>query len=477
MVHSERRSWLACTVALLPVALLVAALPAGALAEVGATSPNASEGQLSETVEADRDATSGPLDIRDLANFEGRVVGAVEIEGRKVTQEGVVTREIHTKVGKPFDVDTVLADVRRLRNMRIFSEIGVDVEPLEDERVRVRFRLEEQNPWIPTLAVKFTEENGLSIGPGFSSVNFAGRNIRLNASAIFGGTTQIWADFNWPWITGHHVGLRGRLAHIERTDTLNEFEETSNEFTLRPSRFLGEHGRLGAGFQLLSVASDRDGKTLSPTNKDDLITLEASIGWDTRDSWINPRGGWKNELVLSKTGGALGGDGDFWTLILDVRRWLGTTGNQRLMLSGLTSLQSGEVGVDVPEYLQYRLGGANTIRGYDIEKLGRTLFGKNQLLGTAEYSFLVVPTRRFDFWKLSIRLGLEIALFGDVGVAWNESRDLNARRTRAGGGAGIRFLNDGNQMVRVDFGWSPEGGFFVHLAGATKPERQRKRLR
>ena len=460
----------------LPLALLLALLPATALAQVGVKSPNQPDGGLSETIEA-ADRHVGGLDITQLVANEGRVVGAVEIEGRQVTQEGVVTREIHTTAGEPLDVKTVVADVRRLKNMQIFSEVGVVVEPLEGERVRVRFVLREMNSWLPTLAVQFTEENGFSAGPGVAALNLTGRNIRLSASAIFGGTTQFWSDFNWPWITGHHIGLRGRAAFLERTDTLNEFEESSNELTLRPSRFLGEHGRLGAGFQLLTVESDRDGKTLSPNNKDTLISLEASIGWDTRDSWNNPRGGWKNELVVSKTGGGLGGDADFWRLIVDIRRWQQTSGNQRLLLSGLMSLQSGEVGIDIPEYLQYRLGGANTIRGYDVEKLGRTLFGRNQLIGTAEYSFRVVPQRRFDFWKLSFRLGLELALFGDVGVAWSESRDLNSKRTRAGGGAGVRLLIPGNEMVRVDFGWSPEGGFRVHLAGGTKPERQRGRLR
>ncbi len=422
-------------------------------------------------------AASAQLDITPLLVDEGRTVEAIEIEGRNVTRENVVTREIHTTVGEPFETATAIADLQRLQNMQVFSEIHLEVEPGKGDAVRVKFVLKEMNSWLPTLAAQYTEENGFSVGPGIAALNLTGRNIRLTGSAIFGGTTQIWTDFNWPWITGHHMGLRGRGALLERTDSLNEFEETSYELTLRPSRFLGEHGRLGAGFQLLTVASDRDGKTLSSTNKDLLISLEASIGWDTRDAWSNPKGGWKNELVISKTGGALGGDADFWRLIVDLRRWQSTFPRQRLMLSGLMSLQGGEVGVGLPEYIQFRLGGANTIRGYDIEELGRTLFGRNQLLGTAEYSFRVVPMRRFDFWKLSFRLGLELALFGDVGVAWTESRDLNANRARAGLGAGVRLLIPGSEMVRVDVGWSPEGGFRLHLSGGTKPERQRQRLR
>ncbi len=420
---------------------------------------------------------SAQIVITPFVNDEGRTIEAVDTEGVKVTKEHVVNREIHSTVGEPLNVGTIVADVQRLENLQIFSEIEAKLEPGQEGGVRLVYVIREMNSWFPKVAVQFTEQDGFSIGPGISALNLTGRNIRVSGNAIFGGTTQFWVDFNWPWMTGHHVGLEGRAAHLERFDTLNEFQETSNELTLFPSRFLGERGRFGGLFQLLTVASDRPGKTLSPTNEDLLVSLGASIGWDTRDAWNNPRGGWLNELVVAKTGGALGGDADFWSLIVDLRRWQPTFARQRLLLSGLMSLQSGDVGVDIPEYLQYRLGGANTIRGYDVEKLGRELFGRNQLLGTVEYSFRVVPPRRFDFWKLKFRLGLELALFGDVGIAWNESRELNSGRTRAGLGAGVRLLVPGSDMVRMDVGWSPEGGFRLHFAGGTKPERQRDRLR
>jgi outer membrane protein insertion porin family len=456
----------------LAAGLGLALLPVVVLAQVAVSTPDSEEEERVLDV-----ATDVAVDTTALRAEEGGIVESVEVEGRRVTREGVIVREIHTRAGEPLEVATVLADVQRLQNMQIFSEVRVEVKAGEEDRVRVRYVVKEMNSWLPTLAAQYTEENGFSVGPGISALNLTGRNIRVTGSAIFGGTTQYWADFNWPWITGHHLGLRGRVAHLERTDTLNEFEESSNELRLRPSRFLGENGRIGVGFRLLTVGSDRPGKTLSPTNEDLLISLEASIGWDTRDAWNNPRVGWLNELVVSKTGGALGGDGDFWGLIVDVRRWQPTAPRQRLLLSGLMSLQSGEVGVDIPEYLQYRLGGANTIRGYDVEKLGRELYGRNQLLGTVEYAFRVVPMRRFDFWKLSFRLGLELALFSDVGIAWNEGRDLNLRRTRAGGGAGVRLLVPGSDMARIDVGWSPEGGFQLHFAGGSKPSRQRQRLR
>ena len=420
------------------------------------------------------------LEFADVAVNAGQIVEAVEIEGRKVTEERVVVREIQTRVGEPLAYETIEGDVQRLKNLQIFSEIEVEIEPGEndDKQVRVRFVVKEMPSWIPLLALTYTEQDGFSVGPGITSLNLTGRDIEVSGKAFFGGTTQFQLYVDWPWITGaNRLGARLQAAHLDRFDSLNEFQENSSEFTPRVSRFLGEHGRLAGEFQLLKMRSDRPGITLSPTNDDLLVSLGVSLGWDTRNSWNNPRGGWLNELVLKRTGGFLGGDADFWTLIVDLRRWQTTFPRQRLLLSGLMSLQSGTVGEDFPGYLQYRLGGANTIRGYDVEKLGKELFGRNEMIGTVEYSYALIPQRRFDIWKLSFRLGLEVAAFADVGVAWSDSRDLNSKRTRAGLGSGLRVLIPGSQMFRMDVGWSPEGGFRFHFAGSTKPIRQRARIR
>ena len=104
-------------------------------------------------------------------------------------------------------------------------------------------------------------------------------------------------------------------------------------------------------------------------------------------------------------------------------------------------------------------------RGYAIEELGTKVYGKNQLIGTEEYSFNLLPLRRWDFGKVALRLGLDLAIFADVGTAWNESREFVASRARGGGGAGLRLLVPGAEMVRPDVGWSRQGGFQFHVAG------------
>jgi outer membrane protein assembly factor BamA len=408
-----------------------------------------------------------------LAPFSGRELTAIVLVGHQSTRDDVIRREIETAVGGPLSLESVAADVQRLDNLQIFAQITVSAEP-DGEGVRLSFRFKEMPAWIPWLGFSYTEQDGFSVGPKFSALNLGGRAISLGARAYFGGAKQYSARLTWPWILPHdHTTLDFYGARLKRTDTLNEFKETSYEFTPELSRYLGRHGRLEAKFSLFRMHSDVDGKPLDPDNQDTLPRVGASIGWDTRDSWRLPRHGWQNELEIWYTRG----DADFWTMNLDLRRWLSITGRQRLLLSSLITLQSGTVDVDLPEYLIYRMGGANSIRGCSIDELGPVLYGKNQLIGTLEYSLNLMRVHRFDYWRFAVSMGLDLTVFTDAGIAWSEPEDLALRRARGGLGAGTRLLVPGSEMVRFDVGWSPEGGFHFHFASGSKPVAQRQRIR
>ena len=412
-----------------------------------------------------------------LVPFAGRRVAAIDITGHNVTKDWVITREIRTTVGDPLDLEAVGRDVARLDNLSIFAEIRVDGEPVGDDAVRLVFTFKEMPSWFPILSYVYTEENGLSWGAGVSAGNLTGRDLSVSARVYFGDLEQQWSRVSWPWIRGNHVSFDFYGARYTRPDVLRGFEETSYEFTPEVGTWIGERGWARAKFSYFEMKSDTTGFTLSPDNEDQLLRLGASVGWDSRDSWRNPRRGWQNEIELWRTGGFLGGDGDWWAMNVDLRRWFPATRRTKLMVSGLLSLQSGTLGEDVPAYMNYFMGGANTIRGYGVSDLGEELSGKNQLLGTAEYALTVIPLRRWDLWKISLRLGAELAVFADAGIAWSESRDFTTRRARGGLGGGLRLLVPGSEMVRLDVGWSPDFGFNFHFANGTKPKAQRARLR
>jgi outer membrane protein assembly factor BamA len=111
-----------------------------------------------------------------LAYYQGFVVTRVDITGFNFFFDVVAPREIYTRVGDAFRVETVRRDITRLDNLGIFSSASVTAEAT-DSTVALTYHVREM-PWIiPYPRVRYTEENGWSIGAGVTSVNLFGRAI------------------------------------------------------------------------------------------------------------------------------------------------------------------------------------------------------------------------------------------------------------------------------------------------------------
>jgi outer membrane protein insertion porin family len=416
--------------------------------------------------------------LDDPSQFEPYInepIAEITLTGNNITRTHVITRELTVKIGDPLTLDAVKESVRNLMNLDIFSSITVTPTRVDDG-IALDFAVREM-PWIiPYIKFKYNEENGWSVGPTVSSLNFLGRDIQLSAFWLFGGTNTFSFIGSWPWITGNHLSLELTLQHLIRDDTLNKFEEDSYIFQPIIGTFLDKHGRLFGSFTWFQMNSDSTGRTLDPDNRDNLYSLGGSIGWDSRDSWNDPHRGWHNELVVEKTGDPLPGNGDYWRFILDLRRYQPLAERHTLAVGALTSLNSGTVGVDYPEYLMYRMGGANSIRGYLLDDLGPILFGQNQIILTVEYQWQIMPFREYTVWKWPFRAGLQAAAFADWGNAWNEGQSLRDRG-KAGFGIGLRPLVPAVNMIRFDLGVSEDGDFVFNFGINPKFIAQRERLR
>ena len=413
-------------------------------------------------------------DPRALA-LEGRAISAITISGNRVTKPHVIRRELELRVGEPFDAGTMTADIVRLENLGIFSAVAIVLTDTDDS-VGVDIAVREI-PWIlPYPAFRVSDQDSIQIGPALSSLNLFGQGMSVSGRALFGGASTYQVEMNWPWITANHLSLELFSGHILRDDSLRDFGETSDELTLWVGTFIGRKWRARGGFSYFRIGADRDGVTLSPTNTDTLIRLGAGVGLDTRDNWRNPHRGWQNDLQVLRTGGVLGGDGTFWTTDIDIRRYQ-PVGRHTLVLAGLASVQTGTLGADVPFYMDYRLGGANSVRGFKPTGLGREFGGKNQLLTTVEYQHLLLDIRELTVFGLSFTMGLELAAFVDTGTTWNEPNEFGARRTRRGFGFGVRPIVPGVGEVRLDLGFNADGDVVFHLGVLPKMDAQRSRLR
>jgi len=412
------------------------------------------------------------FDPSPYAAFEGKRITGISFSGNRSTKESFIRRELGLAEGDTLKVEKLAEGIRNLENYGIFGSITVGIEDATDG-VLLEYEFREMPSYIPFVALQYTEEDGFSIGPAVAAVNLFGRGIRASGSVLFGGTTSFELVARYPWITAdYRLGLMLRANHLSRDDDFLEFEETSDEISPWVTRYLGENGRVRGMIGYFHMKADRDGITLSSDQSDHFLRVGAALGYDTRDSWRDTRNGWQNEIEI--VGNV--GDGDFATTTVDLRRFQRLTRKQTLFLGALASLQTGEVGVEIPAYLQYFIGGANSVRGQDVD-LGKTLYGKNQLITTAEYQLSVLPMRPYNFFKWSAAMGLQLAVFADAGTAWTAPDDLSMDRAKGGFGAGLRLLVPGVEMVRFDVGFNRQGDVYFHFGGGFKWEAQRLRLR
>jgi outer membrane protein assembly factor BamA len=412
------------------------------------------------------------FDVSPYREFEGKRIATITFTGNKATKESFIRREIELAVGDTLSVERLAAGVRNLENYGIFGEINLRVANT-DGGVSLEYRFREMPSFVPVLSGAYTEENGFSIGPAITAVNLFGRGIRASGRVLFGGTTTFDLAAQYPWITAdYRLGVAFRASHLARDDDLVGFEEKSDEIAPSISRYLGERGRLRGMIGYFHMKADRENVTLSTNGSDDFLRMGAAVGYDTRDSWRDPRNGWQNEIELV---GSIG-SGDFVTATVDVRRFQRVTGKQTLYAGALASMQSGKVGEDVPVYLQYFIGGANSVRGQDVD-LGKTLHGKNQLITTVEYQLNMLPLRPYAFFKWSAALGLQFVLFADTGVAWSASDEFSTDRAKSGYGAGLRLLVPGADELRFDVGLNRQGEVHFHFGSGFKWDAQRLRLR
>ncbi len=399
-------------------------------------------------IDSSKDSTS-----IDLYQFEGRIITGIVYSGLNHTKEFVVTREVRSQVGDPLDLALLKRDRIRLQNLPIFGAVNVFGRP-DSSGVIVEFIVSEF-PWIiPHPSINYTEENGFSLGGGVKALNMFGRGAILKGRFLLGGINTFNFEYFDPWIAGNHISIGLDAGHTIRQNELLDFKEVTDLVTLVGGTWIGDSGRLSGNLGYKSIKSDKDGITLDPDNQDKIFFGNIILGYDTRNSYNEPRSGWQNEWFNATYSG---GNADFWTLQFDFNRYQPIKSQHSIAFGPLLSFQSGMVGVDIPAYSMYFMGGSNSIRGYKLEELGLELYGKNQFLFNLEYRWNFFPMRDWPLWKWSVAAGLQFACFADAGIAWNQAEEFNLKRARFGYGVGLRLMLPVVETLRFDMGVSQYG--------------------
>jgi outer membrane protein assembly factor BamA len=415
-----------------------------------------------------------PTPFNDNLIF-GKTVREIRLEGNENTRDELIYKAMATKVGDVYSMDSAQLDRKWIVQLRVFTSVFFQTVEEEEDSVVLVVTMTEGNKYVPAPIVKVTDENGVSVGALFSTANVGGWAAKATVYFTVGGATNFGARLKDPWVPGRSwfFGYQFDYKHSERRNEIYDFDESSDDIFFQLTRNLTNNLRWGPQLFYLTVKSDSSDITLSESNRDYIPGLGVFLQYDGRNMPIYPtQGVWLGANV--KKWGLGGVETDYWQFILDGRGYI-ELGSPRhsIALYSLATLSTGEVGVDYPVYMQFNLGGANSVRGWELGSRD----GMNQFINTVEYWYVLMRHKRCKAWFFKWAMGLQLGAFGDIGTAWNNNDEFHSSWI-GGGGLGLRILLPTSVMFRLDLAVGQEGigvGFFI--SGREKGVAQLDRVR
>jgi len=414
----------------------------------------------------------------------GRVVASIIVEGNDVTDESLILSTLVTHVGAVYTAADAVRNYNRLLQLGIFTAIVFRTEEI-GEGIALTVEVAEASPYLPAVSFALTEENGVEIGPSFSSPNLFGRATKASAFVRFGGARNLGLTVRDSWRpteAWYECCWNFEYYHRERQNELSDFREGSDEVTLQYLYNVADRWHVGPRFEYLVIrdlsasAASEPRVILGDDDSDELPGIGVVLEYEGRNLTNYPTQGWYLWVSAMQRGGFLGGPADYPRLEVDLRRYIELNGPRHSFAAySLLSMTGGQVGVDIPIHQYFYLGGTNSVRGWPLGSRN----GKNQWILTVEDWWNILPSSAYRFLYFRWSMGLQLAAFADAATAWNTSEEFRSNWI-AGFGVGARLIIPQVALVRFDFAvgrLEPDFRIAFHIGTGERAEAQKRRVR
>lgn len=411
------------------------------------------------------------------------VLGPIELEQQSFAP-GYLAQYLILHPGEPFNQKRISQQRTTLSRSGYFQEVAVELEKASDDNpfaIPLLIRLVPYKPNRYRGRAGWGTDTGLGVQVDWTRRYLGSRGHHLN----LGGT--VVEERNWlvgdlsytiplDPISGNKIelGVRHESKDLTYKDVeLDEGGETRIATNLasviwhRPNRSWGGFGlQSQAGLSLVEESYDvfkvlfdnlpgdaQDaiidviGKDAFNTLAPDFKAVVPGVRFTLRrsdDPLYIRRGDYIN-LELLGADESLGSNISFWQLRLNTWNIWSFAKSSRLLLrttAGYTKADSDTIlGVNfnqLPEYYEFRAGGARSVRGYGFQDLfpsDAITGGKHQLVASIEYEHEIIPD-----WS--------VAVFLDGGNAFNDFDNIDEK---LGTGIGIRWRSPVG-LARIDLG-------------------------
>ncbi len=421
-------------------------------------------------------------------NEENKTQNADGTPVKGQTREFIVTRELNLKPGDVFNRTAVQSDLQRVFGLGIFDDVNIGLNPGTDPRkVIVTINLKERNTGNIGFGAGLSSSSGLFGTFSYQQSNLGGNNQRLGFETQLGQREFLFdINFTDPWLAGDPfrtsftasifnrrlfsfvfdspIGILNPTfdANGNRLADINPRENRIG-FGFSFSRPLANNINVSAGFRYERVTITDDNNntspfdslgnqlSISPSGSDDLFLFQIAAAQDLRNDPSRPTSG-SLLRIASEQSVPLGSGSIFFNRVrfnYSIYFPVGLIGFSEGPQTFALNFQAGTVIGTLPPYEAFRLGGSNSVRGWDEGRIGS---GRSFALIAAEYRFPV----------FSIVGGVLFAEYAtDLGSGNTVPGDPAGIRNKPGSGGGyglgLRVQSPlGN--IRIDYGLGTNGG-------------------
>ncbi|MEG4241920.1 BamA/TamA family outer membrane protein [Microcoleus sp. MON2_D6] len=450
----------------------------------------ATNAEIPEAVNSNARQLGGTLQISQAGNAEGVYVAEVKIRfvnsrGEAVDRKGnriegrisedFIRGELKLKAGDNYSREVVRSDLQQLQQLGLFEKVTVSIEEVGTD-VNVIYNVQERSARSFSVSASLSDDVGVAVPLSYTDRTF-GTNPQRLAVELEPSLRGIQYDVQFvsPYVAaedrlGYSVRAFGdrRISEIFNKDidlpNGNRVREIRVGGNLRFTRPLGDwQSTLGLNYTNISTRDrnlniarrDELGNplTFSGSGVDELYTVSFGAMLDRRDNPFNPTSG--SILSLSTEQSIPLGRGNIVSnrLLANYIHYvpvtlLGISESEALPEMLAFNLQAGTVIGDLPPTEAFRLGGRNSVRGYDSGDIGS---GRSYFLASGEYRF---PVGRdvggVIFADFASDLGTGDSVLGKPAVV----RDKPG--TGAGVGLGVRVRSSFG-LIRLDMAVSDSG--------------------